>query len=36
MKGPHFSPKIGGVRVCAGPLFEYVAVFLEKGKIVGV
>lgn len=35
MKAPYFASKIGGVRVCAGPLFEFVAVFLEKEKSLG-
>ena len=35
MKVPYCSPTIGGVRVCAGPLFEYVAAFLEKEKSLG-
>jgi len=35
MKVPYFSPKIGGVRVCAGPLFEYIAAFLEQEKTLG-
>jgi site-specific recombinase XerD len=35
MKVPYFSPKIGGVRVCAGPLFEYIAAFLEREKSLG-
>lgn len=35
MKVPYCSPKIGGVRVCAGPLFEYIAAFLEREKALG-
>lgn len=35
MKIPYFSPKIGGVRVCPGPLFEYIAAFLKQEKSLG-
>lgn len=35
MKVPYCSPKIGGVRVCAGPLFEYIGVFLGQEKALG-
>lgn len=35
MKVPYCSPKIGGVRVCAGPLFEYIAAFLGQEKALG-
>lgn len=35
MKVPYCSPTIGGVRVCAGPLFYYIAAFLEREKALG-